>query len=412
MLKICVVDDSSHKLKRILEIISMVAGINIENIETAPDLVTARRHLQNKIYDLLVLDLNLPERFGDDPSINAGRHFIKEIKLSSRLNKPGHIIGITAFTEAHNVSKSYFEDDLWHIILFDEQSIGWEKQLTNKIEYLMECQANEYVSIVKDYDYDLAIITALHEPELRAVKNLDIDWQSKNIPGDSTEYLIGTTKSGDKAIKLVAASAYQMGMPPAAVLSMKLILHFRPRLLAMCGIAAGVRSVGNLGDILITEHSWDYNSGKLLLSEDGEEYFQNDPKFLSLEPRLRDIFANLKSERKHLSAIKQGWSGSKPSESLNIHIGPVASGSAVIQNCEFIKKLKDQSRKVIGIEMETYGVFFASANAPSPRPTPLSIKSICDFADENKSDDYQSYAAYTSAEYLFKFIQSEYHRLV
>lgn len=412
MLNICIVDDDNYKLSNIVEVLTKLPGVEPEFIATAPDLVTARGHLQKAKFDLLILDLNLPERFGFDPSPNAGKKFIKEIKQTDRMNKPDHIIGLTAFPKAHDISKTEFEDDLWYIIIYDEQSSGWKQQLQNKIEYLIECKKADREIDTSNYKYDLAIVTALHEPELRAVKNLNINWKSKNIPGDTTEYLIGTISSKGKEIKIVAASAYQMGMPAASVLSMKIITNFRPRLLAMCGIAAGVKGKGHFGDILIAEHSWDYNSGKLLLKADGQEYFQNDPKFLTLDSQFRDIFASLKADRKHLSGIKDDWNGNKPSDSLNVHIGPIASGSAVIQNYEFIKKLKEQSRKVIGIEMETYGVFFAAVNAPHPRPIPLSIKSICDFADESKNDDYQSYAAYTSAEYLFRFIQSDLHRII
>ena len=34
-----------------------------------------------------------------------------------------------------------------------------------------------------------------------------------------------------------------------------------------------------------------------------------------------------------------------------------------------------------------------------PRPIPIIIKSICDFADSRKSDEYQKFAAYTSCEF-------------
>ena len=33
------------------------------------------------------------------------------------------------------------------------------------------------------------------------------------------------------------------------------------------------------------------------------------------------------------------------------------------------------------------------------RPVPLIVKSVCDFADNQKSDDYQRFAAYSSCEF-------------
>jgi hypothetical protein len=40
-------------------------------------------------------------------------------------------------------------------------------------------------------------------------------------------------------------------------------------------------------------------------------------------------------------------------------------------------------------------------------PKFLSIKTICDFADEHKGVSYHNYAAYVSANFLYKFILKE-----
>ena len=69
-----------------------------------------------------------------------------------------------------------------------------------------------------------------------------------------------------------------------------------------------------------------------------------------------------------------------------------------------IDEIKGHSRKLIGIDMETYGVFYSSINCSKPRPYGvLSLKSISDFADPEKNDNYQKYAAFTSANYLYNF---------
>lgn len=46
--------------------------------------------------------------------------------------------------------------------------------------------------------------------------------------------------------------------------------------------------------------------------------------------------------------------------------------------------------------MESYGVFFAAKNVVEVGTIPICIKSICDFADANKGDSAQKYAAFTS----------------
>ena len=56
--------------------------------------------------------------------------------------------------------------------------------------------------------------------------------------------------------------------------------------------------------------------------------------------------------------------------------------------------------------MESYGIFYASAGTTNPAVTALVIKSISDFADSDKGDKAQPYAAYTSASFARYVIES------
>jgi nucleoside phosphorylase len=75
----------------------------------------------------------------------------------------------------------------------------------------------------------------------------------------------------------------------------------------------------------------------------------------------------------------------------------VASGAAVLADRETLLAIKQQHRKLLSVEMESYGVYAAAYESRIPQPLPISLKAICDFADENKDDSHQEYAAYTSA---------------
>jgi nucleoside phosphorylase len=98
----------------------------------------------------------------------------------------------------------------------------------------------------------------------------------------------------------------------------------------------------------------------------------------------------------------------KPKNLLKMHVGAVASGASVIQNQQVVEQYIDKyNRKLLGIEMEIYGLYFAAMNVSKRRPTVFAIKSVCDFADSAKSDDFQAYAAYTSSQFLYKFVLSE-----
>ena len=86
----------------------------------------------------------------------------------------------------------------------------------------------------------------------------------------------------------------------------------------------------------------------------------------------------------------------------------MASVPAVIASKEELEKVKVHARKLLGIEMEAYGMFYAADNAISPRPKIVaSLKSVSDYATKKKNDKFQDYASYTSSA-LLKYIVQNY----
>ena len=56
--------------------------------------------------------------------------------------------------------------------------------------------------------------------------------------------------------------------------------------------------------------------------------------------------------------------------------------------------------------MKDYSSYVAlTQNATTPRPKSLVIKSVCDYANNEKSDQYQKFAAYTSCEFAKLLIE-------
>lgn len=49
--------------------------------------------------------------------------------------------------------------------------------------------------------------------------------------------------------------------------------------------------------------------------------------------------------------------------------------------------------------MGSCAAVYAVNHADDPRPIPIIVKSVCDFADSKKSDEYQRFAAYSSCEF-------------
>lgn len=404
MIRILVIDDDAVKRSHIIDAIRSIPELVKEPISTADDLVQARDVLSKHFFDLLVLDILLPPIPGAKPTPQAGIQFVTELRLSNTLIKPAHIIGLTAFDSALSDADPAFKDELWRVIKYDPTSDSWRSQLKTKVLYLLQCKREVQSGNAASYDFDLAILTALWKPELLAVLNLPARWEKRVIPNDATEYYVGSPQAAASTSQVVAASCSQMGIAPAAVLAMKLITHFRPRYLAVCGIAAGVQDAGlNLGDILIVEQSWDYESGKRRTNERGEPVLLPDPHHIPIATDLRDRFAECTAKDIYVRDIERSWTVGKPTSPLRAVLGPVASGAAVVQDGSLVATVKDHARKLIGIEMETYGAFFAAQNCCKPRPSALAIKSVVDFAGAKKDDSVHEYAAFTSAQYLWRF---------
>jgi nucleoside phosphorylase len=213
---------------------------------------------------------------------------------------------------------------------------------------------------------------------------------------------VGTVTRDGTSARVVAAAAIEMGMPASAALVTKLVMQYRPRFLAMAGIAAGVDL--NFGDIIVAEQCWDYGSGKLKTTAEGSSHFAPAPNYIPLEAGMKERLDYFLTHRKHLVAgIQSRWLGNPVGHALRAVSGPVASGAAVVENEAAINAIREHNRKVIGVEMEIYASYLAAKVAPDPRPRTFAAKSVCDFGKPPKTDEYQRYAAFTSAQFVFEF---------
>ncbi|ODV42454.1 hypothetical protein AWV79_27265 [Cupriavidus sp. UYMMa02A] len=172
----------------------------------------------------------------------------------------------------------------------------------------------------------------------------------------------------------------------------------------MPGICAGVQGKTAFGDIILADTSWNWQSGKHSVDELGA-HFAASPHPLDIPEFVRARGHALRNDRDFLSKIKQGFQGERAAEELNLRVGPVASGSAVLADEGVVKQIQVHDRGLVGVEMEIYGMYAAAAYASYPRPTAFAMKSVCDFGTKVKDDKYQTYAAYTSAQVVKEYLE-------
>lgn len=399
-MKILLLEDNSEKTKKIRDVILNNKKIKKEDITSVVCSRDARIALYKNEYDLFISDLLVPETYGDDPKAEESIQLLYDISNEDEMNQPLHIIGLTAYQDKIEDYQKFFTNDDWHLMSYNESTHNWKDILKKKIDYILNTKNN--ISSTQ-YKYDIGIICALNNPEFKHILKLSKDWKPVNIINSSIEFYETVFKRNGKELSVIAVSINQMGMVATSILATQMIELFRPKYLTMTGIAAGIPNETELGEVLVIEYSWDYNSGKIKTNDDGSKKFEVDMRQESLD---RDLYNNmnvLKNDTTFLNNLHTKYEGTKPKTYLEISIGHVASGAAVIANEDITKEVSLQARKLKGIEMEAYGLISAANNATRPKPKPLVIKAICDFANKDKNDDIQDYAAYTSARILYEF---------
>lgn len=393
MLNILIIDDSKTKVQHIEEVLSGYEEIKHDHWKICDNARDAKQALRDVEYDLLILDIQIPNMQGEIPQRLGGVNLLKEIHSRSCYKKPICIVGLTEFSESLNEIEEDFKDRLWSLVHYSQASTKWSDRLGCKIEYLLEMRKDEKSD--SKYGVELCVITALGEPEFKALLSLNA-WEPMEIASDPTHYWRTDLVSVDKRISVVAAHAPQMGMPATSVTAMKMINHFQPKYLAMVGISAGVPGHVNIGDLVVADPCWDWGSGKRKSTPKGM-LFEPDPMPERLHPRLRTLFADVQRDS---GLITSAWAedmGLKPTSPPKLHVGPCVSGSCVLADKHIRDDIQEHSRKLVGIDMEAYGLMHAATNAPEPAPRAFSIKAICDFADSKKNDGSQEYGSRLSA---------------
>lgn len=242
------------------------------------------------------------------------------------------------------------------------------------------------------YDTDVALLSVT-TTEFNAVMHFH-DWRAKTLANDEQIYDVATFERDGKERSIVHAKISEMGMTAAAATATKVIYTFRPKYLIMVGIAAGVvkseLEEQMYGDVILPDVVWNYSAGKFVSPEKARIVYGN----LGFLPRStseaipEEIIPYLKR------AVD---SDDNP---CHAYIGPMACGSTVVASKELLEKqVYSQYQHTAGLDMESYAVVYSANHASDPRPIPIIVKSVCDFADSKKSDDYQRFAAYSSCEF-------------
>lgn len=240
-MKILIVDDHPSRYLKLID--SFIAiGLSRDSIEIAPSANDARRLVKTDYFDLLVLDILLPNYPESEPDSQYSMDLLFELHHddSGSINLPGKIIGITADKDELSDKVEQFESLTWTIIHFTPFGDEWINQIVNCVTYLINLEAQSS-SGNSESRVDVLVVCALQSPELDEVIKLPWTWSEAKPIDDTTFVHDGRFVSDGHEYSVCASYSTRMGMVSAAILSSKLISMLKPKLVVMCGICAGVK---------------------------------------------------------------------------------------------------------------------------------------------------------------------------
>ena len=223
--------------------------------------------------------------------------------------------------------------------------------------------------------------------------------QKANFPTYFLSTLIPDADS-DKEKRVVAVTVLtQMGNTPAAVRTTQCIQHLRPQFVLMVGIAGGIKEEVDLGDVVV--------SNKILYYEYAKETSSGtEPRIeeRSVDSLLLDRAMNCETNWHTLIQAEQPVD-SRSTEVPRVHFGPIACGEKVIADDVRVSELKRLRPKLLAIEMESFGVVLAAAQA-EVIPRFIAVRGVSDYADDSKNDAWREYAADSAAAFTVGLLRS------
>lgn len=262
----------------------------------------------------------------------------------------------------------------------------WQESANQFCTITVLAERNPAASVIPMYDLtdvlpdrrsDLLVMTALPEEHEAVVHALGA--------GGAVEPVVrlSVTDNENEPWDVTVSNINEMGSVAAALRTREEALNTKAPHIVLAGICAGIPGKVQLCDVVIPKSILYFETGKIVGArrEPGDDQRQCDEDVL------------MKAAIYATDLSKMG---------LTIHAGDlIACGEKVVASQEFRRSIQKKHRKIIAIDMESYGVARAAESAGRSVTV---IKGVCDFADEKKHDDYRQEAVTAAASTLRELI--------
>ncbi len=372
-MKILVVEDLDAKAEKIERLINEEIGEDGLELCRAATVNDALIKLGNQRFDVVVVDLVLPQMGGGEPA-DATAQWCEQIEhhLSGRT---ASWIVMTGYTEVAHAARESFARHGVAVIHHDESG-NWERLLREKLRDNYSTRPLDFV-----------IVCALEKERQGYAHARCTLGDLENVAGlDCQMTHIGSLRG------VIVVQALP-GMISAAIVAMKALSTFRPRAIAMSGICGGREGETELGALIVPDVSWNYQSGKFKEGKLTADLLQ-----VTIPPSVRSTLCHL-ATAEWSKKLRQGLMQSEL-EAAPIQMLPMVSGSQVVADPAVGTLIGEQGRKVAGIDMEVASVLFAANEFFNGSGIVIAAKTVVDLANPAKDDRYHEYGCALSARFV------------
>ena len=88
-----------------------------------------------------------------------------------------------------------------------------------------------------------------------------------------------------------------------------------------------------------------------------------------------------------------------------VHFGAIASGEKILADASTLTQLLSECPGLLAVGMEGAGVARAASHQTPPTRF-LEVRSICDYGNDQKNDDWQAYAAEAAVAFIISLLRS------
>lgn len=133
-LSVLIIDDDDDKAKRIEQVVEAALGSEHVSITRASDAHGGQEALARERFDVLVLDLLLPRRPGEDPAPETGVRILERLLRTNALKTPGVVIGLSQHADLCKEYEAVFRNELWYLLSYDATNRDWETMFTRRLQ--------------------------------------------------------------------------------------------------------------------------------------------------------------------------------------------------------------------------------------------------------------------------------------